>query len=90
MNAAKVAAGQIPAPNYGHFENPYPKQDVVSIDIVPEALPEQHVKPLMYQRNLDNSHTIEVAMKDVTIRICNDADPALLTRTLRFIQETSC
>ena len=36
-------------------------------------------KTCMY---LDNSHTIEVAMKDITVRISNDADPVLLTRTL--------
>ena len=29
-------AAQIPAPAYGHSENPRPKQDVVPIDIVPE------------------------------------------------------
>ena len=40
--------------------------------------------------HLDNSHTIEVTMKDVTIRISNDANPALLARTLRIIQEASC
>ena len=31
----KAAAGQIPAPNYGHHEEPVPKQAVVPIDIVP-------------------------------------------------------
>ena len=44
----------------------------------------------MKQMYLDNSHTIEVTMKDVTVRISNDADPILLTRTLRLIQATSC
>jgi hypothetical protein len=44
----------------------------------------------MHQTNLDNSHTIEVSMNDVIIRISNDADPVLLTRTLRLIRETSC
>ena len=38
----------------------------------------------------DNSHTIEVTMKDITIRISNDADPVLLTRTFRLLQEFSC
>ena len=86
----KAAAEQIPAPNYGHHAVPLPKQDVVPIDIVPDHLPEQHAASQMQQMYLDNSHTIEVTMKDVIIRISNDADPVLLTRTLRLIRETSC
>ena len=86
----KAAADQIPPPNYGHCEIPRSKQDVVPIDIVSDHLTEQHAAPQMHQTNLDNSHTIEVSMNDVTIRISNDADPALLTRTLRLIRETSC
>ena len=54
----KAAADQIPAPNYGHCENPRSKQDVVLIDIVPGHLPEQHIASQMHQTNLDNSHTI--------------------------------
>ena len=86
----KAAADQIPPPNYGHCEIPRSKQDVVPIDIVSDHLTEQHAAPQMHQTNLDNSHTIEVSMKDVIIRIGNDADPVLLTRTLRLIRETSC
>ena len=29
-------------------------------------------------------------MKDITVRISNDADPVLLTRTFRLLQELSC
>ena len=86
----KTAADQIPAPNYGHCEIPRSKQDVVPIDIVSDHLPEQHIASQMHQTNLDNSHAIEVSMNDVIIRISNDADPILLTRTLRLIRETSC
>lgn len=86
----KAAADQIPAPNYGHYENPRSKQDVVPIDIVSDPLPEQHIASQMHQTNLENSHTIEVSMNNVTIRISKDADPVLLTRTLRLIRETSC
>lgn len=89
MNAAKAAADQIQTPNYGHLEKPRPKQDVVPIDIVPDHLPEQNTASQMQQTYLDNSHTIEVTMKDVLIRISNDADPTLLTRTLRILQEIS-
>jgi len=38
----------------------------------------------------DNLHTIEVAMKNIRIRISNDADPVLLTRTFLLLQELSC
>lgn len=86
----KAASDQIPAPNYGHLESPRPKQDVVPVDIVPEQFPEQHTASQIQQMYLDNSHTIEVTMKDVTVRICNDADPVLLARTLRFIREALC
>lgn len=82
----KTAADQIPAANYGHLEVPRPKQDVVPIDIVPE----QHTASQMLNSNLDNPHTIEVSMKDITVRIRNDADPVLLTRTFRMLQEFSC
>ena len=83
----KAAADQIPPPNYGHCEIPRSKQDVVPIDIVSDHLTEQNTASQMH---LDNSHTIEVAMKDTVIRIHNNADPILLTRTLRLIQETLC
>lgn len=86
----KTAAAQIPAANYGHLEVPRPKQDVVPIDIVPDLIPEQHTASQMQNSYLHNSHTIEVAMKDIIIRISNDADPVLLTRTFRLLQELSC
>ena len=47
-------ATQIPAPAYGHSENPRPKQDVVPIDIVPERFPVQHTPYLdcfLYNKN---------------------------------------
>ena len=50
----------------------------------------EHTASQMQNPYLDNSHTIEVAMKDITIRISNKADPALLTRTFRLLQEFSC
>lgn len=88
----KVAADQIQAPNYGHLEVPRPKQDVVPIDIVPDNISEQHTASQMQTSHLDNSHTIEVAMnmKDITVRISNDVDPLLLTRTFRLLRELSC
>ena len=74
---AVAATDQIPAANYGHLEVPRPKQDVVPIDIVLDYIPEQHTASQMQNSYLDNSHTIEVAIKDIRIRISNDADPIL-------------
>ena len=67
------------------------KQDVVQIAIEPETSPAE-LLPNARNRSmyLDNSHTIEVAIKDITVRISNDADPVLLTRTFRMLQEFSC
>ena len=70
------------------------KQDVVQIDIYPDHDPEADAVPLPQTPavHLDNSHTIEVAMnmKDITVRISNDVDPLLLTRTFRLLRELSC
>ncbi len=82
----KAAADQIPPPNYGHLEIPRPKQDVVPIDTVPE----QNTESQMQKTYLDNSHTIEVSVKDITVRISNDVNSVLLTRTIRLLQELSC
>ena len=46
----KAAADQIPAPNYGHCEIPCSKQDVVSIDIVPDHFPEQHTASQIHRK----------------------------------------
>ena len=86
----ETAADQILPPNYGHLEAPRPKQDVVPIDIVPNHIPEQHAASQMQKPYIDNSHMIEVAMKDITVRISNAADSVLLTRTFRLLQELSC
>lgn len=86
----KAAADSIQTTNYSHLPNPRSKQDVVPIDIIPDSLAEQHTAFQMHKKYLDNSHTIEVTMKDVIIRICNDADSILLARTLRLFQETLC
>ena len=51
----KAAAEQIPAANHGHLEISRPKQDVVSIDIVPE----QHTASQMQTRTL----TIHIRLK---------------------------
>lgn len=67
------------------------KQDVVQIAIEPDKSPAELIS--MERNNslyLDNSHTIEIAVKDITIRIRNDAEPALLTRTFQILLESLC
>ncbi len=88
----KDACAVVPEPKYGHSGLPQPKQDVVSIDIVPDTLPEQPPAVPVRQADvyLDNSHTIEVTMNSLTIRISNSADPVLLSRTLKLLREPAC
>ena len=89
----KAAAGKILEPGYGHSDCPRPRQDIVPVKIVPDTIPEQILSenlPGPAEPYLDNSHTIEIKMKDLTIRISNGADPVLLTRTLRILQEAAC
>lgn len=77
-------AAQIPAPAQGHSENPRPKQDVVPIDIVPERFPVQHTP------YLDNPHTLEIILGSATIRVTNETDPHLLSRTLQILKGSLC
>ena len=44
----------------------------------------------MQETYFNNSHTNEIAVKDITIRIRNDAEPALLTRTFQMLLEFLC
>ena len=86
----KAATDQILPPDYGHLEAPRPRLDVVPIDLVPDSFSGQHASSKMQETYLDNSHTIEIAVKDITIRIRNDAEPALLTRTFQMLLESLC
>lgn len=86
----KAAAGQIPAPNYGHSLEPREKQDVVPLDIIPGPFPEQHPASPARKTYSDRSYVMEVTMRDLTIRISHDADPVLLAHMLRSIREALC
>ena len=86
----KTEADQIPATNYGHSEVPRSKQGVVPIDIVSDHIPEQHTASQMRNPYLDNSYSVETAMKDITVHITNNADPILLTWIFLLFQELSC
>ena len=84
----KAAADQVQEPSYGHLESPHPRQEVVPIEIIPESKPEHLTTSAFKQHdlNLDNSHTIEISIKDLKIRITNETDPILLSRTLHMIR----
>ena len=82
----KAAAEQIPAANHGHLEIPRPKQDVVSIDIVPE----QHTASQMQNSYLDNSHTIEIEADGLLIRMSNEIKPLLLKMLMDTLKESLC
>ena len=86
----KAAADQIPAPNYGHLEAPRPKQDVVPIGIVPAQLPEQHTASQMKQMYLDNSHTIEITVNGMNIKLNNSVNPVLLERIMYSLRAPLC
>ena len=87
----KASAGKIADPHYGHTETPRAKQDVVPVSVVPDHFPAQEPDRLsVTDLHLDNSHTIEVVMSNLTIRVNNEADPVLLTRMIRLLRETIC
>lgn len=86
----KAATDQILPLNYGYLEESCPRQDVVPIDLVPDTFPEQQASLKMQETYFDNSHTTEIAMKDITIRIHNDTEPTLLTRTFQMLLDSLC
>lgn len=92
VSRCRKASADILGPNYGHKETPRPKQDIVSIDIVPEKLPEQPATCQIHPAslNLDNSHTIEVVVNGIVIRVCNNADPLLLSKILHLFRSLPC
>ena len=61
-----------------------PKQDVVRIDIEPEHLQLSRPEPMqvMPATYLDNSHTIEIDVHGINIRVFNSVDRELLKTVL--------
>ena len=61
-----------------------PKQEVVRIDIEPEPLQSSKPEPLqvMPATYLDNSHTIEIDVHGINIRVFNSVDRELLKTVL--------
>lgn len=65
-------------------------QDVVRIDIQPERIPAEVIRPMDTSTHIDNSHTIELKMDDVSIKISNSADPFLLQQIVRMLRPVRC
>ena len=66
------------------FPESLPKQDVVRIDIEPEPLQLSKPEPMqvMPATYLDNSHTIEIDVHGINIRVFNSVDRELLKTVL--------
>ena len=72
----------------GVYDITIPEQDVVKVDIVPNAQPpREHIpEPAPH---IDNSHMIEITMGDIHISIDNGADPVLVSKTLSLLRTFS-
>ena len=66
--------------------------DVVPILIEPEEAPAATAMPAESRDvpHIDNSHMIEILMGETRIRICNGADPLLLSTVITAVGRTSC
>lgn len=69
-----------------------PKQDVVRIDIEPEPLQLSRPEPMqvMPATYLDNSHTIEIDVHGINIRVFNSVDRELLKTVLSALGGAGC
>lgn len=68
------------------------KQEVVQIDICPDPNPEAvpSVKQMCPAPHLDNSHTFELMMDNVSLKVSNSADPFLLQQIIRMLRTEQC
>ena len=74
------------------LSNSIPKQDVVQIDIEPEILSSGRPEPMQVlpAPYLDNSHTIEIDVHGINIRVFNSVDTALLKTVLSALGGVGC
>lgn len=66
------------------------QQDVVRVDIKPEVISSEPIRQIDTSPHIDNSHTIELEMDDVSIKISNSADPYLLQQIFRMLRPGHC
>ena len=65
-----------------------PMQEVVKLDIVPDATMPKAEMPSA-SPYLDNSHMIEITFGDIHISLSNGADPVLVSKTLSILRSYS-
>ena len=72
--------------------NPLPCQDVVRIDIEPNPFIGKEPEPLQVipATHLDNSHTVEIEVHGINIRIFNGVDTGLLKTVLSSLGGAGC
>lgn len=68
------------------------KQEAVQIDICPDPYPEAvpPAKQMCPAPHLDNSHTIELMMGNISLKVSNSADPFLLQQIIRMLRTDQC
>lgn len=76
-----------PATGRGHFA-PMPKQDVVKLDILPDAPEPMAGIPL--PADASSFPPITVSIGSATIHVHNDADPVLLARLIKAMGTYPC
>lgn len=68
------------------------KQEAVQIDLCPDPYPEAvpPAKQMCPAPHLDNPHTIELMMDNVSLKVSNSADPFLLQQIIRMLRTDQC
>ena len=68
------------------------KQEAVQIDLYPETILNQTVPApqVTSAPHIDNSHTIELMLGDVSLKVSNSADPVLLQQIIRMLHPALC
>lgn len=68
------------------------KQEAVQIDICPDPYPKAvpSAKQMCPAPYLDNSHTIELMMNNISLKVSNSADLFLLQQIIRMLRTDQC
>ena len=68
------------------------KQEAVQIDLYPETILNQTVPApqVTSTPHIDNSHTIELMLGDVSLKVSNSAVPVLLQQIIRMLRPALC
>lgn len=68
------------------------QQEAVRIDICADSYPEAvpPAKLMCPAPHLDNSHTIELMMDNISLKVSNSADPFLLQQIIRMLRRDPC